>query len=78
MSLADLLDLPARPDAPEEVPLWIGGRETASADGAVGDDVNPATATVLARHLAPGDHPLRRMVFGSASCISRGNTLMPG
>ena len=49
MALADLLDLPARPDAPEEVPLWIGGREAAAADGSVADDVNPATAGVLAR-----------------------------
>lgn len=49
MALADLLDLPARPAAPEEVPLWIGGREAAAADGAVADDLNPATAGVLAR-----------------------------
>ena len=48
--LLDLLDLPAG-GAGADVGMWIDGRTAASADGAgaVRDDVNPSTGSVLAR-----------------------------
>ena len=50
-ALTDLLDLPAGAAAGVDVPMWIGGRAAASADGddAVRDDVCPSTGAVLAR-----------------------------
>ncbi len=49
MNLQDLLYLPRRQRATEEVPLWVGGQPARSAAGVVHDDIDPATATVLAR-----------------------------